>query len=261
MYEFEERIRYSETTENGLCSILALVNYLQDCSTFHSEDAGAGMEYLKERHRAWFLSSWDIYIDRMPRLCERIIVGTCPREIKGIMAHRNFWIRAAGKENTDYLVRADSQWFSMNLETGKPERVTMEMVEPYGEIRNVLQLPQSKRRIVLPEEMQCCEAVQIQPHHIDSNHHVNNAQYIAIAAEAALQSDAYRQKKQTTGTEERTDGTGQGQIPELKRIRAEYKQAAVLHDVIIPYAGMTEDGMVVSLKNKNGETYANVEFR
>ena len=37
------RVRYSEIDESGALSPLSLINYLQDCSTFHAEDVGAGI--------------------------------------------------------------------------------------------------------------------------------------------------------------------------------------------------------------------------
>lgn len=252
MYEFNERVRYSETTEDGSCSILALVNYLQDCSTFHSEDAGVGISYLNRVHQAWLLSYWDIYIDRRPKVCERIIVGTCPWEVQGVMAHRNFWIREQGDKEARYLVRADSIWFNLNLDTGRPQKLTEDMIRPYGERKDVLGLEESARKIALPAALDACGALVIQPHHIDSNHHVNNAQYIALASEAA---EAWR-----VGQGAQAAALARPTLP--KRIRAEYRSAAVLGDTMIPHIGKTEaGGIVVSLKNKNGETYANVEFR
>ena len=65
MYEFNERVRYSETDEHEQATILSVVNYLQDCSTFHSTEVGLTVDYLREMKRAWLLSYWDIYIERM----------------------------------------------------------------------------------------------------------------------------------------------------------------------------------------------------
>ena len=42
MYSFDSRVRYSETGENGRLSIRGMIDYMQDCSTFQSEDAGVG---------------------------------------------------------------------------------------------------------------------------------------------------------------------------------------------------------------------------
>ena len=36
MYSFDSRIRYSECDETARLDYVALVNYLQDCSTFHT---------------------------------------------------------------------------------------------------------------------------------------------------------------------------------------------------------------------------------
>ena len=94
MYTFDSRIRYSETDETGALSLLGVINYMQDCSTFQSEDIGLGVEYLEKKKRAWLLSSWRIVIDRYPVLGERIKIGTWATSSKGIYGYRDFvWTR------------------------------------------------------------------------------------------------------------------------------------------------------------------------
>ena len=46
MYSFESRIRYSEVDQNQELSVTGIINYLQDCSTFQSEDLNLGITYL-----------------------------------------------------------------------------------------------------------------------------------------------------------------------------------------------------------------------
>ena len=64
MYTFEGRIRYSETDSEGKLTMASLINYFQDCSTFHSEELGLGVEYLKAEHLVWVLSAWQIVVER-----------------------------------------------------------------------------------------------------------------------------------------------------------------------------------------------------
>ena len=64
MYEYKTRIRYSEVNSDGILSLPSLLDYFQDCSIFHSEDIGLGLEYLKENNMVWVLSSWQIDIKR-----------------------------------------------------------------------------------------------------------------------------------------------------------------------------------------------------
>ena len=72
MYTCGSRVRYSETDEYGKLSLTGIMNYLQDCSTFQSEDNGLGVAYFIDRHKAWWLSSWQIVVDRYPTLGEKI---------------------------------------------------------------------------------------------------------------------------------------------------------------------------------------------
>ena len=64
IYQFDSRVRYSEVDENRRITLLSILNYFQDCSTFHSEDVGLGIDYLAEHKKVWLLSSWQIMIDR-----------------------------------------------------------------------------------------------------------------------------------------------------------------------------------------------------
>ena len=41
-YSFNSRVRYSETGENGKLTLPGVLNYFQDCCTFHAESVGLG---------------------------------------------------------------------------------------------------------------------------------------------------------------------------------------------------------------------------
>ena len=50
-YSFNSRVRYSETGEDGRLTLPGVLNYFQDCSTFHAESIGLGGNVLKNRDR------------------------------------------------------------------------------------------------------------------------------------------------------------------------------------------------------------------
>lgn len=75
-YRFQGRVRYSEIDEEGKITLPGIINYFQDCSTFQSEDCGAGLSYLKENNRAWVLNSWQIVLCKYPKISENIIIST-----------------------------------------------------------------------------------------------------------------------------------------------------------------------------------------
>ena len=229
MYTFDSRIRYSETDETGALSLLGVINYLQDCSTFQSEDIGLGVEYLEEKKRAWLLSSWRIVIDRYPVLGERIKIGTWATSSKGIYGYRDFVIM---DQDGNYLVRAESIWFFCDTEKMVPVRVMPEDVAVYGN-EEALDLGKAHRKILIPEEYEEGIPVTIATHHLDTNHHVNNAQYVDIAREAVPCTKM------------------------VKGIRADYKKAAVLGEILVPRVTKTgEDEWTVVLADEAGEVRA-----
>lgn len=48
-YSFDSRIRYSEIGEDGRLTLHGILNYFQDCSIFHSELVGRGLDNLEDK--------------------------------------------------------------------------------------------------------------------------------------------------------------------------------------------------------------------
>ena len=230
MYSFNARVRYSEVGGDRRLSVPGVVNYLQDCSTFQSEDLKMGIDYLEQSHRAWWLSSWQIVINRYPRLGEEIVVSTWPYDFKGIYGYRNFTFF---DKQGEYLVNANSIWFLFYTKAGRPAKVESEDIRGYQtEGDKKLDMEYAPRRIALSGEYEAGEPVTVTLHHIDTNRHVNNAQYVAVAREA---------------------------IPEsfqIREIRVEYKKAAVLGDVMIPRISREKEACTVALCSQDGTAYA-----
>ncbi len=232
MYSFNARVRYSEVGGDCKLSELGVVNYLQDCSTFQSEDLKKGIDYLEQSCRAWWLSSWQIVIERYPRLGEEIVVSTWPYDFKGMYGYRNFTIQ---DRQGVFLVKANSVWFLFDTAAGRPVKVEEEDIRGYKTGKEEkLDMEYAPRRIRLPEIYETCEPVKVVRRHIDTNHHVNNAQYVAIAREV---------------------------LPEylkFREVRVEYKKAAVTGDVMIPRISREKDIYTVALCSREGDIYAAV---
>ncbi|MEG2700677.1 MAG: thioesterase [Hungatella sp.] len=229
MYRFGSRIRYSETDEYGALSLIGIMNYLQDCSTFQSEDLGLGIACLANHNRAWWLSSWQILIDRYPQLGEEVLISTWSYGFKGIYGYRNFTIQ---DQQGNYLVRADSTWFFFDTAAGSPVRASTEDIRGYEEGEERLPMPNLPRHIPIPQDYREGAPIVIGKHHLDSNHHVNNAQYVEIAKES-LPDDFV-----------------------IRTIWVEYKKAARLGDVVIPHISRHEEGCTIVLCNPENIPYA-----
>jgi acyl-ACP thioesterase len=238
MYTFSSRVRYSETDEEGKLSVLGIMNYMQDCSTMQSEDARVGIGYLGSRHKAWLLSSWRIDIDRYPRLGENLTVGTWPTDFKGIYGYRDF---ALMDKAGNAFVKAHSVWFLYDTQSALPIRVQPEDALPYGDTEPPLAVSDSPRKLPVPaafsKDTEEKQEIVIADYHLDTNHHVNNAMYVEMAREA---------------------------IPhglKMKAIRADYKKAARLGDIIVPRITEETPGTwTVVLGGREKEVYAVVQL-
>ncbi len=231
MYKFESKIRYSEVDETGLLAVPKIVDYFQDCSNFQSDELGVGRAFLEERGLAWVLTFWQIIIDRRPAQGERIRIGTYPYEFKSFMGLRNFFLEDMAGQ---FLVRANSIWTLLDMKSGRPVKTGEEIVSRYT-LEEKLPMDYAARKIIVPEEGCTLAPIVVGRERLDTNHHVNNAQYISMAM---------------------------NYIPaclDVKELRVEYKKQAYPGDEIYPFVTSAEGGPIVSLRDADGQPYVNVQ--
>lgn len=238
MYSFTSHVRYSEVDENWRLTIPVLIDYLQDCSTFQSDLLGMGPEHIASTKLAWMLSAWKIEIRELPRFNDEIVVSTWATGFKGLRASRNFTVRRAG-DATDAgpIVRADSSWFMFDSNKGRPVRTPENESAPYladAEKDAPLDMPAIPHVVRIEDEGEPLVPVQVTAAHLDTNHHVNNAQYVAIALGAL----------------------GERMPAAPLTLDVHYSQAAKLGDVIYPHLHEQDGALTVTLDNADGKHYA-----
>lgn len=232
MYKINGRVRYSECGIDNKLRISAIINYFQDCTTENSETIGVGHDYLVERKRAWILNSWQVEIMRRPYVRESIEVGTWATGFKGVFGPRDFCMKTSDGEE---LARAHSLWVYIDTESGRPVKPTEEEIAVY-EVGDPIPMEEISRKIKVPEGAIEVDTFPVHKYHIDTNAHVNNSKYIELACEA-LPEDF-----------------------EVKKLRVEYKKAAVLGDIMVLKRVIEEHRIVTELCDEEGNTYAIVEF-
>lgn len=227
-FEFESRVRYSETDPEKKLTLVSLVDYFQDVSTFQSEDCGVGVDFLQQQDRAWMILSWQIEILRRPRLAEHICAQTWPYGFKAFYGYRNYTLLDGRRK---LLARANSIWAMMDTKNGKPARVPEAVVSGMT-MEPKLEMDYAPRKIKVPPESIKRESFAVCRHHLDTNHHVNNGQYIRMAEEYLPEGF------------------------ETEQLLVEYRQQARLHDIIVPYVHAEEDQVTVNLADEAGTPYA-----
>lgn len=231
-YRFDSRVRYSEVGADGYLTLHGVVNYFQDCCTFHSESLGRGMEYGRICQRGWVLSAWQIVVMRYPKLGELLEIRTWPYSFWGFLGDRNFTMET---EKGERLAWANSLWSYVDFQTGSPMKLPKDEIEAYV-LEEKLDMEYAPRKIKLPEELEPKNQFQVVRSHVDTNHHVNNGQYVQMAEEFL------------------PEGFQVGQM------RVEYKQQARLGDWICPAVHREEGKCLAALKDSQGKPYCVIEF-
>ena len=232
MYKYSDRVSYSEVDSNLNLTYFALVNYMQDCSCFHSDDVGVGVNYLNPIDRGWFVTSYEIHINRLPKYLERITIATYPYQVRGMMARRVYTIC---DEAGEVLIYADSLWVLMDIKNLRPARINEQIAAAYPEDKDRPQFDFKRPKLHYYEEGQKVGSFTVTENYIDTNGHMNNSFYIDVTRRF---------------------------LPEegFSSIDISYKKAALLFDELDVYLVKLDSGYQVVLK-KDDEVYTIVEYK
>ena len=243
MYFFDTKIRYSECGVNKKLTLPALVNYFQDCSTFHSAGTTGSWEALMEKGLVWMILYWEIEVTRYPSLYEEIKIGTIPYSVKGLFGCRNFFME---DKKGEMIAKANSIWVLINLEKQLPVNVPPEVAEAYPEEER-LDMNYNGRKINFPTDGENVKAgeLTVRQRDLDINRHVNNEQYIRFATDAL-------------------EEAGFGDHTHPGSLRVEYRKQAFKGDMIYPLINDRREGdkriFTVSLDGEGGKPYCVVEI-
>lgn len=232
MFTYNTKVGYSKVDKNEQVPIYEIMNYLQDCTNFHSESLGMGHKYMEAIGKAWVLVAYKIKINKPIKLGQDICVGTAPTGFDSLYGTRQFFI----KDNEgEYLVQADTIWVLIDLDRRRPTRITEEDSKNY-EIETLFEGVTSKRKIRFKGEKHKLPAFDVKKTYIDSNGHMNNADYLRVAVEYL------------------PEGFG------CKEMDIVYNKEAMEGETIIPYIYEEEDGVGISFEDEKGGLHTTIKL-
>ena len=109
-------------------------------------------------------------------------------------------------QNGEVTAYANSIWVYMDLASGRPTRPSEEEISRYG-MEEPYPMEYASRKVPMPEGGVKTSPIKVRKYHIDTNHHVNNCQYVQMAVELLEEN---------------------GMEPDFSGLRVEYKKSAVL---------------------------------
>jgi acyl-ACP thioesterase len=182
-------VRSYEMDIQGVASVPAIYNYLQEVAGNHATELGVAVDHLFRKNMTWELARLHLQVFRFPFWREEIKIETWPSGRQSKFATRDFLI---SDQKHNVLVKATSSWMIIDLKTQKP----IVMPEFMDEIR----LPDRKRAIddsfpkmLIPKNPNLERKFDVRLSDLDINQHVNNVKYIEWALES-VPLDVWKEK-------------------------------------------------------------------
>ncbi len=232
MYVISETVRYSDVNEKKQVNISQIAKYFQNCTLCHSESIDMGFKFLDKTHHAWFLTGWQIVVDRFPVFNEKIEIRTWPYDFKGMYGYRNFDII---DEGGNCIAWANSIWLYLDIDTMRPIRAIDKELEAF-KLEDRLDMDYQPRKINLDGESYNEKIFSVKKSDIDSNSHVNNSKYICFAEEYLP--DEF----------------------DVRQVRVDYKRATTYGETLLPVIYNCDKVFSVELCAEDGKANVIVEF-
>ena len=177
------RIRYRDVNREGRLTAVSWFGFLQEIAADHAEALGFGYTGMTELGVFWVLARMRLKILRQPRVEENLKLETWPGNFRRLFAARHFRFTDAEGES---VAVASSQWMILSLENQRPQRV--EIIS--DRCPDTSDLPAyfdfSARLAAVPPEGEA-QVFPVRFSMEDINGHLNNAEYMELAQDAAEQ--------------------------------------------------------------------------
>ncbi|HAE91087.1 acyl-[acyl-carrier-protein] thioesterase [Tissierella praeacuta] len=168
------KIPYYDADKYRRATPLAMLTYLGETSSAHTEHIGFSVDKLQDLNYCWMLNRWKVKMSRYPDVKEEITIETWTSSIDRFYANREFIIY--DKKEIE-IGRASTVWIFINMEKKRPIRIPLEFVEASNliEEKTFDDFYDFKKEIEIEEYID----FHVRRLDIDYNNHVNNTKYLA----------------------------------------------------------------------------------
>ena len=220
-------VQFSDIDKNNILKPNALLNYLQEIGSLHTDSVKLGLYQTKELHFTWIVLGWKIKIYQLPNWNEKLRVVTWPRSFNEFFYFRDYEI---WDSKNNLIACASSKWICFDTESQRIEKVS-EKVKSLLPIEEKTIFDEKIGKLKQPASYDNTFSYTILKHDIDTNNHLNNVKYLTLALEVL------------------PDSVSSADISEIEIM---YKNSSYLHEnIVCLYHKETEKEHIVTIKSKD----------
>ena len=182
IYKEKFKIGLKDVWAKDEVSNIAILEYLEDVSAYHSDSVGIGINTTEETHLNWLLLDWELEVLKRPRYGQVLDIHTWSRGIEKFYAFRDFEIY---DEENNLCAIATSKWLLVDSKTGKIARVKPKIADKYqSETEKAVFKEEKIKKIKEPNEYVREVTYITRRRDIDVIGHMHNLNYLYLAYEA-----------------------------------------------------------------------------
>jgi len=227
IYSYNLKVDFSDVGENNRLSNKGILRIMQEVAGLNSDAKGYGLNDTPKTGLAWLILNWKLKVFSRPKWNTNLTIKTWTRSSNPLFSYRDLEIY---DDKNDLVAIATSKWILFDVNKKSITKLPQEVQESFNCIDKSVFSEKIKEKLKEPESSKLVLKYKIQRRDIDTNHHVNNLNYLDYAYEA-LPEDVYLNMN-------------------FSNIEIMYKHEAKLGDTLSIFYSHTEDGeYVITIKD------------
>ena len=174
-------INFCDVGENNQITNKGILRLMQELAGQHSDSVGIGLNDTPNTGLAWIILNWKLKVFSRPKWNEELTLTTWTKCEKNLFCYRDLKMC---DEKDNIIAVAKSKWILFDINKKSISRVSKEVQEKFPDSDESVFSEKMNEKLKEPENSEFVYEYKIQKRDIDTNHHVNNLNYIDYAYEA-----------------------------------------------------------------------------
>lgn len=174
-------INFSDINENNELSNKGILRIMQEIAGNHSSSLGYGLNDSSKTGFAWLLLNWKLKVFFRPKWETTLTVNTWSKSMTPLFAYRDIEIY---DDKNNLVAIGSSKWILFDINKKSICKIPIKVKEEFSNLDKSVFEEKFVEKLKEPEDSNFVYEYTIQRRDIDTNHHVNNLNYLDYAYEA-----------------------------------------------------------------------------
>lgn len=221
-------ITFSDIDINNELSNKGILRIMQEIAGLHSSTLGYGLNDAPKTGYAWLLLNWKLRVFSRPKWEETLTVNTWSKSMNPLFAYRDIEILDS---KNNLVAVGSSKWILFDINKKSLIKIPTEVKDKFPSVDKSVFKEIFVEKLKEPENSIFLHEYIVQRRDIDTNHHVNNLNYLDYAYET-LPEDVFSNIS-------------------FSNVEIMYKHEAKLGDTLSVFYSHTEDDeYIITIKDK-----------